>query len=78
VLSFKSVKLRLAEGATLGVVLPVVSGNSMVGCSSATSTGGGGFSCATSTSPELVGVMLMATWFGVAAFSARVKLIGWS
>src|SRR5436309_2818302 len=77
-LSFKSVKLRVAEGVVSNRVFPVVWGISMIarGPASAESTGGGGLSWATSMNPELFGVILTATWPGAASVPARVKLIG--
>src|SRR6266516_8008077 len=78
VLSFKSAKLRLAEGATLGVVLPVVSGNSMVRCGSASgvSTGGGGLSWGTSRAPELCAIKIVADTGNDSLFAGGAKLIG--
>src|SRR5512132_467701 len=80
-LSFKSVKLRVAEGAVSNWVFQVVWGISVIarGPASAASTGGGGLSWATSTNPELPAVILMVTGCGAASlFAGGLKLIGWT
>ena len=77
-LSFKSVKLRVAEGVVSNRVFPVVWGISMIarGPASAESTGGSGLGWVTSMNPELLGVMVTVTWPSAASVPARVKLIG--
>src|SRR5262249_44056757 len=78
-LGFKSVKLRVAAGAISSIALPVVCGNSMIGCDpvSAASTGGGGLSWGTSRAPELCATEIAADTGNASLFAGRAKLIGW-
>ena len=81
-LSFKSVKLRVATGATLIAALPVVLRNSMTGRdpASAASTGGGALSWMGSkmVGPEVVGVRIGTGCDAASLFAGGLKLIGWT
>src|SRR5262249_21277998 len=78
-LGFKSVKPRLAAGAISSVVLPVVCGDSMIGCSpvSAASTGGGGLGWATSRAPELCATEIAVDTGNASLFASWANLIAW-